>query len=601
MNRSTLKIMCAFLLGLSTVLSSCSQPPVESQSSDSTTADTDADTKDTDASKDTGKNDQEEPSPSGLTLISSIKKDDGSKVKVACIGDSLTAGTGITDKEKDSYPARLGALLGDGYEVKNFGIGGSYILPADSPYNKRENKTLSYRDTQQHKDSLAYDPDVVLIMLGANDALSSMVTEESIAVIQSEYEKIIKIYKNLDSVKHVYVLSTTPSIQNIGAAMLMHGTLQKMQQRAAENTGCDFVNTYPLVSEYFDTMLHTSDRLHPNDKCIDVLPTAIHSIITGTECPSIKAPTAKDNVVFVSPSGSMDNDGSTPQKAVDRLPYAAGLLRESGGTIVICGDYTCYKQSGTIMPKTNGKITVTSVWNGVDYRASGARLSLTGTYLYLGGDMEFKDITIHSVAASIIVCNYHNVTFADSVTCTVPSSTAYPIILAGINVAHGAIEKEAASLTGTCNITINGGSWGYIRGGNRRQDKTSTIGEIAKDAKLTITVNGGEIKTVATQNINTISGMNSTHGDIEFVMTGGIIYGNLHAVCRIGTNSTADNAVCDGNIKIAISGGEIRGTFSANQDNSIPSSAANITLTIKKSVKDTISSITGFNNITETE
>ena len=383
--------------------------------------------------------------------------------------------------------------------------------------------------------------------------------------------------------------------------MTMDGPLQKLQQRAAENTGCEFVNTFPLVSEYFDTMLHTSDRLHPNDECVEALPTAIYSIITGTECDPIKAPVSESGVVFVSASGSMNNDGSTPAKAINRLPYAAGLLREHGGTIVICGDYTCYKQSATIMPYTNGKITITSVYNGVDYRTSGARLSLTSTYLYLRGDYEFKDITVHSVAASIIVCNYNNVTFAESVTCTTDNSVAYPIILAGVNVVHGAIEKEAASLTGECSITINGGRWGYIRGGNRRQAATSTIGEIAKGAKLTITVNGGEIMTVATQNINSATGMNSVHGTVELIINGGIIHGNLHAVCRLGTNSTSSQAVCDGKISITITGGELKGALTANHDNTIPSNSAEITLTVKKSVKDSISTITGFEKITVTD
>lgn len=50
-------------------------------------------------------------------LLGDIKKTDGSRIKIACIGDSLTAGTGITDKANDSYPAKLGKLLGDGYEV----------------------------------------------------------------------------------------------------------------------------------------------------------------------------------------------------------------------------------------------------------------------------------------------------------------------------------------------------------------------------------------------------------------------------------------------------------------------------------------------------
>ena len=42
------------------------------------------------------------------------------KIKVACLGNSITAGAGISN-EADKYPSQLQNLLGDGYEVRNFG------------------------------------------------------------------------------------------------------------------------------------------------------------------------------------------------------------------------------------------------------------------------------------------------------------------------------------------------------------------------------------------------------------------------------------------------------------------------------------------------
>ncbi len=543
----------------------------------------------------------EEPSTT-VKLISDITKPDNTNIKVACVGDSITAGSGITDKDTNSYPARLGSMLGSGYEVANFGIGGSYILPADHPYNKRQDKTLSYRDTQQYKDSVKFSPDVVIIMLGTNDALSSMLSKEAVDAVEQEYVKLINSYKELDSVKRVYVVSSPLSVLNIGSSMLTDGTLQKMQENAAKKTESEFVNAFPLVREYYDTMLHTSDRLHPNDRCVEVLPSVIHSLITGTDYTVEKAPISENKVVYVSNAGKKTNDGLTPNTPVNSIPLAAGMLREDGGTIVICGDYTCYKQSGTLMPKTNGTITVTSVHNGTDYKkTSGARISLTSTYLYLGGDTVFDNITINSIASSIIVCNYNNVTFSDSVECTVESKAAYPIILAGMNVAHGAIEHDAVSLNGECNITVNSGKWGYIRGGNRRADKGSTVGDIAKGAKLTITINGAEIMTVATQNINAATGMNNVHGEVNFILNEGIVHGDLYAVCRLGTNQTSDKAEVSGKINITVNGGEIKGKLAKTQDTSFDTSNADITLTVKKSAKDGISSIVGFDNIIEAD
>ncbi len=83
------------------------------------------------------------------------------KTKIACVGDSITFGSGIPAREKLSYPSQLGALLGDEYEVRNFGVSGATMLDnGDKPYVK----------TQAYKPSLEFQPDIVIIKLGTNDS-----------------------------------------------------------------------------------------------------------------------------------------------------------------------------------------------------------------------------------------------------------------------------------------------------------------------------------------------------------------------------------------------------------------------------------------------
>ena len=43
-------------------------------------------------------------------------------IKVACIGDSITSGFTLLNPRRDSYPSLLQKMLGDGYEVRNFGV-----------------------------------------------------------------------------------------------------------------------------------------------------------------------------------------------------------------------------------------------------------------------------------------------------------------------------------------------------------------------------------------------------------------------------------------------------------------------------------------------
>src|SRR5690554_6572342 len=49
------------------------------------------------------------------------------KIKVACIGNSVTFGAGLEDKES-AYPVQLEKLLGEVYEVSNFGQSGATLL-----------------------------------------------------------------------------------------------------------------------------------------------------------------------------------------------------------------------------------------------------------------------------------------------------------------------------------------------------------------------------------------------------------------------------------------------------------------------------------------
>ena len=60
-------------------------------------------------------------------------------VRVACVGNSITYGTGIANRDKDSYPAQLQAMLGNKYLVGNFGKPGATLLRhGHRPYFKQQ-------------------------------------------------------------------------------------------------------------------------------------------------------------------------------------------------------------------------------------------------------------------------------------------------------------------------------------------------------------------------------------------------------------------------------------------------------------------------------
>ncbi len=91
------------------------------------------------------------------------------RIKVACIGDSITYGLGLADRGAESYPAQLQGLLDASspgrYEVRNFGNSGRGIY-LDS---MRGSEKRGFRYMPEHKAALEWKPDIVICNLGIND------------------------------------------------------------------------------------------------------------------------------------------------------------------------------------------------------------------------------------------------------------------------------------------------------------------------------------------------------------------------------------------------------------------------------------------------
>ena len=102
----------------------------------------------------------------GITVDPSQKTEETRKIKVACIGDSLTYG----DKSDKGYPVFLQQMLDGGYEVRNFGECGAVACDM-STYNYSGGGTSwVYQETLRYKYSMEWKPDIVILMLGVNDA-----------------------------------------------------------------------------------------------------------------------------------------------------------------------------------------------------------------------------------------------------------------------------------------------------------------------------------------------------------------------------------------------------------------------------------------------
>ena len=92
-----------------------------------------------------------------LTLLAGAAYGQDRTIRVACIGNSITIGSGGST----AWPQQLGQRLGAHYTVRNFGVSGTTMLRhGDFPY-WNESAFLQAQD---------FDPHIVIISLGTNDS-----------------------------------------------------------------------------------------------------------------------------------------------------------------------------------------------------------------------------------------------------------------------------------------------------------------------------------------------------------------------------------------------------------------------------------------------
>jgi len=128
--------------------------------------------------------------------------------RVACIGDSITWGFTLLNPWKQSYPALLQGLLGDGYEVRNFGYNdASARFDADTPYVRKG----------VYRKSLECNPDIVLLMLGTNDTKKR---NWDPAVFRKDYRRLVESYRSLPSNPRIVLIAPIRIFLVKGIALL---------------------------------------------------------------------------------------------------------------------------------------------------------------------------------------------------------------------------------------------------------------------------------------------------------------------------------------------------------------------------------------------
>ena len=190
------------------------------------------------------------------TYTATIKAQD--IIKVACVGDSITAGAGGNGT---SYPQELARLLGDSYDVRNFGNSGKTLLKDGVD---GANTPSGYVTTDTYQNSLAFNPDIVIFMLGTNDSKPQNWNTLG-DQFEQEMRELLEVYMNLPSHPQVYV-ATSPTAHNNGGYAIqpavIHDEIVPIQKKVAAELGLPVIDMHAMTADNSDEF---PDNIHPND------------------------------------------------------------------------------------------------------------------------------------------------------------------------------------------------------------------------------------------------------------------------------------------------------------------------------------------------
>lgn len=182
-----------------------------------------------------------------------------STIHVACIGDSITDGT--------EYPNDLWMLLGANYTVGNFGVGGATVsLQSEKPY-------MNQTDFQN---AMQFKPNIVIIMLGTNDAFPSR--QQYLSNFSSDYKKLVTSFQALSTKPKILLVLPPPIFTaDLGPnnTFLVTDVIPQIRQ-VASDLGLPTVDVYsPLVNhpDYF------WDGVHPNGDGAKIIADQIYAAI----------------------------------------------------------------------------------------------------------------------------------------------------------------------------------------------------------------------------------------------------------------------------------------------------------------------------------
>ncbi|MCQ2388622.1 MAG: GDSL-type esterase/lipase family protein [Kiritimatiellae bacterium] len=213
-------------------------------------------------------------SDEGLTAAEGVSRTERTdKVRVACIGDSITWGYAMTNRVAECYPAQLQRLLGPGYDVRNFGDPGAgvYSQPKANPSGWTEH---TWRSGANGAAAYAFEPDIVVSNLGINDSGSYLYEftydekgrpKTEPGLFRREYEELLRAFGKGGKLPRIIMWTR---LGPIGKSHPAKGSpnpfvMERDLRAVAEAVGAEQLDMYTPLLPYAETPDFAADGVHP--------------------------------------------------------------------------------------------------------------------------------------------------------------------------------------------------------------------------------------------------------------------------------------------------------------------------------------------------
>ncbi len=175
------------------------------------------------------------------------------KVKIACIGDSITEGYDTSEFRETSYPAFLKQMIDSSkYEILNAGKSGATL---------RKNGDYSYWSTGALDSVMSFNPHVIVIKLGTNDTKPQNWNAEA---YKEDYQAMIDTLRTLDTKPVINLVLPVPVYYTrwgINDSIVVNYLIPIVKELAEENN-LNIIDAYHNMQGLEE---HFPDGVHPDD------------------------------------------------------------------------------------------------------------------------------------------------------------------------------------------------------------------------------------------------------------------------------------------------------------------------------------------------